>query len=112
MAKGSPPPIKLLKITPARFTGRLAAMGEMWRWRWNSCGANGGATIFSWIGDVQMRNAVGFQLDQYPRIKIASASWDAMELMSCEYWSWRCHILNMRGARCGRRLEFVFFQPV
>ncbi|MBK6788737.1 MAG: hypothetical protein IPG77_14160 [Betaproteobacteria bacterium] len=96
---------KFLHATPARFTGRLAAMNEMWRWRWSTCGPGNESTIFSWIGDVEMRCAVGFQVDQYPLVKVAGNTWDATELWSCEYWVWRCHVLNTRGARASD-LEF------
>lgn len=88
-----------MNTTPAQFTGRLKAMNEMWRWRWNTCGLAGESTIFSWISDIEMRNGVGFEPDQYPRVKIAGNVWDAVELLSCTYPAWRCHILGMRGAR-------------
>lgn len=93
------PALRLMHTTPAQFTQRLAAMGEMWRWRWNTCGPGGESTIFSWIGDTEMRCAVGFEPGSYPRVKIAGGVWDAVELLSCTYSAWRCHILGMRGAR-------------
>lgn len=93
------PALRLMQTTPARFAGRLAAMNEMWRWRWNTCGPDGASTVFSMIGDAELRCAVGFEPDSYPLVKIGANTWDGLELMSCEYWSWRCHILGTRGAR-------------
>ena len=96
---------KFLHATPARFTGRLNAMGETWRWRWNTCGLAGASTVFSMISDVELRCAVGFEPGSYPLVKVAGNTWDATELWSCEYWAWRCHILGTRGARASD-LEF------
>ena len=93
------PALRLMHTTPAQFTGRLKAMGEMWRWRWNTCGPDGGATVFSQVGDLALRCAVGFQVDQYPIVKVAGNTWDAVELLSCTYSAWRCHVLGMRGAK-------------
>ena len=94
-----PPTSKFLHATPAKFVGRLKAMNEGWRWRWNVCGPDGASTVFSWVGDLQMRNAVGITPGQYPLIKIAASTWDCMELWSCGYTAWRLHILGTRGAR-------------
>lgn len=91
--------LTLMRFTAPRFVRRLHELNEGWRWRWNSCGLNGGATVFSWIGDTEMRNAVGFEPNACPLVKINAATWDVTELPSIPFWSWRCHILNTRGAR-------------